>query len=137
MIVRQFLQWVRQAPARERAEATSALARAYLYSDLSADDLAAAEGAMIMLLDDPSPLVRRALAQVFDDLGIEWRYEPRTFPLEWRDGVLVEACTPDFYLPELDMYVECTVMKQRLVHNAHGDLSLRIGVGDQQPFFNE
>ena len=65
MIVRQFLQWVRQAPAGERAEATSALARAYLYSDLSPDDLAAAEGAMIMLLDDPSPLVRRTLADVF------------------------------------------------------------------------
>jgi uncharacterized protein (DUF2336 family) len=65
MIVRQFLQWVRQAPPGERAEATSALARAYLYSDLSPDDLAAAEGAMIMLLDDPSPLVRRALSEVF------------------------------------------------------------------------
>ncbi len=62
MIVREFLQWVRTAPASERAEATSALARAYLYSDLSPDDLAAAEGAMLMLLDDPSPLVRRALA---------------------------------------------------------------------------
>jgi uncharacterized protein (DUF2336 family) len=62
MIVREFLQWVRTAPASERAEATSALARAYLYSDLSADDLGAAEGAMLMLLDDPSPLVRRALA---------------------------------------------------------------------------
>ena len=62
MIVRDFLQWVRTAPASERAEATSALARAYLYSDLSADDLAAAEGAMLMLLDDASPLVRRALA---------------------------------------------------------------------------
>jgi uncharacterized protein (DUF2336 family) len=65
MIVRQFLQWVRHAPPGERAEATSALARAYLHSDLSSDDLAAAEGAMIMLLDDPSPLVRRALAEVF------------------------------------------------------------------------
>ena len=65
MIVRQFLQWVRQAPPGERAEATSALARAYLHSDLSADDLAAAEGAMIMLLDDPSPLVRRSMADVF------------------------------------------------------------------------
>jgi uncharacterized protein (DUF2336 family) len=63
MIVRQFLHWVRQAPAGERAEATSALARAYLYSDLSPDDRAAAEGAMIMLLDDPSPLVRHALAE--------------------------------------------------------------------------
>ena len=65
MIVRQFLHWVRQASAGERAEATSALARAYLYSDLSADDRAAAEGAMIMLLDDPSPLVRCALAETF------------------------------------------------------------------------
>jgi len=65
MIVRQFLQWVRNASPGERAEATSALARAYLHSDLSADDLAAAEGAMIMLLDDPSPLVRRAMSDVF------------------------------------------------------------------------
>jgi uncharacterized protein (DUF2336 family) len=65
MIVRQFLHWLRTAPPGERAEATSALARAYLYSDLSDNDRAAAEGAMIMLLDDPSPLVRQALAEVF------------------------------------------------------------------------
>jgi len=64
MIVRQFLHWMRTAPAGERAEATSALARAYLYSDLSDSDRAATESAMIMLLDDPSPLVRRALAEV-------------------------------------------------------------------------
>src|ERR687897_758834 len=63
MIVRQFLQWHRTAPAGVRADATSALARAYLYTDLSQDDQAAAEGAMLMLLDDPSPLVRRALAE--------------------------------------------------------------------------
>ncbi len=62
MIVRHFLDWVRTAPAGKRAEATSALARAYLYSELSPDDLAAAEGAMLILLDDPSPLVRRSLA---------------------------------------------------------------------------
>jgi len=62
MIVRRFLQWVRTAPAADRADATGALARAYLYSDLSPDDRMAAEGAMVMSLDDPSPLVRRALA---------------------------------------------------------------------------
>lgn len=62
MIVRQFLHWVRNAPAGDRAEATGALARAYLYSDLSDHDAAAAEGAMLILLDDPYPLVRRALA---------------------------------------------------------------------------
>jgi uncharacterized protein (DUF2336 family) len=65
MIVRQFLHWIRTAAAGERADATSALARAYLFSDLSSDDRAAAEGAMLILLDDPSPLVRRALAEVF------------------------------------------------------------------------
>ncbi len=63
MIVRQFLQWLRSAPAGERADATSALARAYLYSEMSSDDRAACEGAMILLLDDPSPLVRLALAE--------------------------------------------------------------------------
>jgi uncharacterized protein (DUF2336 family) len=63
MIVRQFLQWLRTAGAAERAEATTAMARAYLYSDLSPDDRAATEGALIMLLDDPSPLVREALAR--------------------------------------------------------------------------
>ncbi len=63
MIVRQFLQWVRTASAAERADATSALARAYLYSDLTPDDRAATEGALIMSLDDPSPLVREALSR--------------------------------------------------------------------------
>jgi uncharacterized protein (DUF2336 family) len=63
MIVRQFLHWIRTAPAAERGDATSALARAYLYSDLTPDDRAAAEGALIMLLDDPSPLVRAELAR--------------------------------------------------------------------------
>src|SRR6202451_3724082 len=62
MIVRDFLDGGRAASAGLRADATSALARAYLYSDLSPDDRAAAEGAMLMLLDDASPLVRRALA---------------------------------------------------------------------------
>src|SRR5258707_14695651 len=65
MIVRQFLHWRRPAPSGPRAEATGALARAYLYSELSESDRIAAEGAMTMLLDDPSPLVRRALAEVF------------------------------------------------------------------------
>src|ERR1043165_9748648 len=69
MIVRQFLQWVRTAEATERAEASSPLARAYLYSDLSDDDRAAAEGAMILLLDDHSPLVRYALADALSASG--------------------------------------------------------------------
>jgi uncharacterized protein (DUF2336 family) len=65
MIVRQFINWIRTAPAGERAEATRALARAWLISDLSEDDRIAAEGALLMLLDDTSPLVRQAMAEVF------------------------------------------------------------------------
>src|SRR6185312_13149134 len=65
MIVRQFISWVRTASAGERAEATRSLARAWLISDLTAEDRAAAEGALLMLLDDPSPLVRQAMAEVF------------------------------------------------------------------------
>jgi uncharacterized protein (DUF2336 family) len=65
MIVRQFINWVRTAPAGERAEATRSLARAWLISDLSAEDRDAAEGALLMLLDDASPLVRQAMAEVF------------------------------------------------------------------------
>src|ERR1700712_198264 len=65
MIVRQFISWIRTAPAGERAEATRSLARAWLISDLTDDDRAAAEGALLMLLDDASPLVRQAMAEVF------------------------------------------------------------------------
>ena len=65
MIVRHFLSWVRTASAGERAEATRALARALLFSDLANDDRGAAEGALLMMLDDGSPLVRQAMAEVF------------------------------------------------------------------------
>src|SRR6202140_892179 len=65
MIVRQFISWIRTAPAGERAEATRSLARAWLISDLTEEDRAAAEGALLMLLDDASPLVRQAMAEGF------------------------------------------------------------------------
>jgi len=59
--------------------------------------------------------VERELASIFDELGIAWEYEPTTFVLE-RDveGNVTEAFTPDFYLPESDVYVECTTMRQKL-----------------------
>jgi uncharacterized protein (DUF2336 family) len=65
MIVRQFINWIKTAPAGERAEATRSLARAWLISDLTEEDRAATEGALLMLLDDASPLVRQAMAEVF------------------------------------------------------------------------
>jgi len=53
---------------------------------------------------------------VLDYYGVPWQYEPRTFVLEQDDdGRVTEAFTPDFYLPEQDLYLEVTVMKQSLV----------------------
>jgi hypoxanthine phosphoribosyltransferase len=55
-------------------------------------------------------------AKLLDYHGVPWDYEPRTFVLERDDeGRVVEAFTPDFYLPEQDLYLEITVMKQSLV----------------------
>src|ERR1700692_225437 len=55
-------------------------------------------------------------ATLLDFYRIQWEYEPRSFPLQWdKDGGVTEAFTPDFYLPELDLYVEVTTMKQSLV----------------------
>ena len=58
----------------------------------------------------------RECARLLDFYGVPWEYEPRTFALtEGEDGRVTEAFTPDFYLPEQDLYVEVTVMKQALV----------------------
>ncbi len=55
-------------------------------------------------------------ANLLDFYRIRWEYEPRSFPLQWdKDGKVLEAFTPDFYLPEFDLYVELTTMKQSLV----------------------
>lgn len=64
MIVEQFIQWIITASPEKRAKATHALARAYLQSDLSEEDMDAAEAAMTFLLDDPHRSVRMALANV-------------------------------------------------------------------------
>ncbi len=63
MLSRQFLSWANRAPVGERAEATHALAKAYLYADLDRIEQGEMERAMTCLLDDPAPLVRRALAE--------------------------------------------------------------------------
>ena len=59
--------------------------------------------------------IERELARLYDLHGIAWEYEPHTFVLERdEEGRVREAFTPDFYLPELDVYVECTVARQPL-----------------------
>ena len=54
-------------------------------------------------------------ARFLDYYRIRWVYEPNSFPIGWEDGRVSEMFTPDFYLPENDMYVELTTMKQSLV----------------------
>ena len=54
--------------------------------------------------------------KILDCYGVPWEYEPRTFVLERdEDGRVTSAFTPDFYLPEQELYVEVTVMRQSLV----------------------
>lgn len=63
------------------------------------------------------------LARILDYYGVSWEYEPRTFPILWNmDGKVVESFSPDFYLPEMDTYVELTTLKQSLVRRKNRKL---------------
>ncbi len=55
-------------------------------------------------------------AGLLDFYEITWEYEPKSFPLRWdADGRVQEYFSPDFYLPEFDLFVELTTLKQSLV----------------------
>ena len=55
-------------------------------------------------------------ANILKFYHIRWEYEPKTFPIGWDEGGNVtESFTPDFYLPDMDLYIELTTMKQSLV----------------------
>jgi hypothetical protein len=58
----------------------------------------------------------RVAAQILDYYGIRWDYEPTTFPIEWDSkGDVIASFSPDFYLPDFDLYIELTTMSQKLV----------------------
>jgi hypoxanthine phosphoribosyltransferase len=62
-------------------------------------------------------------ARLLDYYRIEWQYEPRSFPLRWdSEGNVIEAFAPDFYLPEQDLYIELTTMRQSLVNRKNRKL---------------
>jgi len=62
-------------------------------------------------------------ARLLDFYGVRWQYEPRTYTLRQSDdGRIVEAFSPDFYLPELDLFIELTTLKQGLVTDKHRKL---------------
>jgi hypoxanthine phosphoribosyltransferase len=63
------------------------------------------------------------LARILDYYKVAWQYEPHVFPIRWNsDGLVVESFAPDFYLPELGLYVELTTLKQSLVRKKNRKL---------------
>jgi len=59
--------------------------------------------------------LEETFANILDYYGIEWQYEPYTFPLEWDEqGNILEAFTPDFYLPQQSLYIELTTLRPEL-----------------------
>ena len=61
-------------------------------------------------------------ARLLDFYHIPWIYEPTSFALNWSGDQVIEMFTPDFYLPDQDLYVELTTMRQRLVTRKHRKL---------------
>lgn len=67
----------------------------------------------------------REFARILDFYGIEWLYEPRTFHVRFDErGRPIESFTPDFYLPELELFVELTMLRQSLVTKKNRKLRL-------------
>jgi len=63
------------------------------------------------------------MARILDFYAVRWDYEPTTFPILWNtDGDVIESFAPDFYLPDLEMYLEMTTLKQRLVRKKNRKL---------------
>ncbi len=63
------------------------------------------------------------LARILDFYMVRWEYEPRTFPILWTlDGQVVESFSPDFYRPDLDLWLELTTLRQSLVRRKNRKL---------------
>ncbi|MDI9549835.1 MAG: hypothetical protein QM346_19750 [Chloroflexota bacterium] len=67
--------------------------------------------------------IEEAFARILDYYHIRWEYEPRTFDLEWDEmGAVSVAFTPDFYLPDEDLYVELTTLRPKLMRQKNAKL---------------
>jgi hypothetical protein len=63
------------------------------------------------------------MARILDFYRIRWEYEPHTFPILWNlEGTVVESFSPDFWLPDLDLYLEMTTLRQKLVRKKNRKL---------------
>jgi len=57
------------------------------------------------------------IARLLDFYGVHWEYEPRSFPLGWdAEGRPTRFFTPDFYLPDYDLFLEVTTLKPSLTN---------------------
>ena len=85
------------------------------------------------LVDEPPPIDRLTptfahaseaeMARILDFYRITWEYEPHTFPILWNlDGDVTESFSPDFWLPDLDLYLEMTTLRQKLVRKKNRKL---------------
>ena len=82
---------------------------------------------MTAVIDLPRPAFAHAseaeLARILDFYQVRWEYEPHVFPIGWSmTGDVVESFAPDFYLPDMDLYVELTTLKQKLVRKKNRKL---------------
>jgi len=63
------------------------------------------------------------MARILDFYDVKWSYEPVTFPIVWNlEGDVIESFSPDFYLPDLDLFLEMTTLKQSLVRKKNRKL---------------
>ena len=63
------------------------------------------------------------MSRILDFYGVRWEYEPHTFPILWNlDGAVVESFSPDFFLPDLELYLELTTLRQKLVRKKNRKL---------------
>ena len=74
----------------------------------------------------PTPFAHASeaeMSRILDFYAVRWEYEPHTFPIMWNlDGDVVESFSPDFYLPDLDLYLEMTTLRQKLVRKKNRKL---------------
>ncbi len=83
-------------------------------------------GYALRQMDSRTPFAHASeaeMARILDFYAVRWEYEPHTFPILWNlDGDVVESFSPDFYLPDLDCYLEMTTLRQKLVRKKNRKL---------------
>jgi hypoxanthine phosphoribosyltransferase len=108
--------WDVEEPERRPSAADEALSRRDGIDQVDADEESQAEDDAALRFVHP---MEEEFARLLDFYHISWLYEPTSFALNWSGDQVSEMFTPDFYLPDQDLYVELTNMRQRLVTRKH------------------